>query len=145
MQYRAPVPLDDKRAAQKSTRHLDAGVQVNPVHAEQGYLSESDGYRPGTFRSDSFMDPEMQRHDGWRPSGSYSTSVHNDPTPGKYTNPHTRRMVMDDDTEYGHAVRRSTGDDRLYYRSGRAKLGVATVPAEFVEGAEAGREDPYGH
>ncbi|MFE3861089.1 hypothetical protein ACFXPT_11730 [Streptomyces goshikiensis] len=146
MEYRdsrARVPLDDdaKRAAQKSTIK-DHTPQVNPITPESHYLTEEDGYRPGVFRSDPQIHTDMQH--GWRPSGSYSTSVSNDPTPGKQANAWNRRMVIDDESEYGHAVRQSTGDDSLYYRIGRPKMAILTVPAEFRDGADDGYEEPHG-
>ncbi|WP_030732184.1 hypothetical protein [Streptomyces sp. NRRL S-237] len=121
---------DSVTAAQKAAIK-DSPPQVSPVHFGERTLTEADGYRPGTWRSDYQLNPEMSRPDGWRPSGSFSTSAY---TEGR--SPWTRRMVMDDASEYKHAVHRSTGDDLLYYRSGRPKLGVAMTPAEFREAAE---------
>ncbi|MFF2191697.1 hypothetical protein [Streptomyces sp. NPDC058157] len=143
MEYResrARVPLEDARLrAQKSVRRVDDGVQVNPVSVDYRNLTEEEGARPGVFRSDSAIDPDMQRHEGWRPSGSYSTSVHNEGD-GKRTNAWNRRMVMDDETEYDHAVRHATGDASRY-RSGRPRLILAKlVPAEFRDGADDGYE-----
>ncbi|OEJ34181.1 hypothetical protein [Streptomyces subrutilus] len=129
---------DSVTAAQKETVK-DSPPQVSPVHFRERTLTEADGYRPGTWRSDYQLNPEMSRPDGpdaWRPSGSYSTSVHNE---GRSS--WTRRMVMDDESEYGHYERTQTGDNSLYYRSGRPKLGVAMTPAEF----RAAAEEQCGH
>ncbi|WP_060178003.1 hypothetical protein [Streptomyces sp. IMTB 1903] len=138
MEYResrARVPLDDdaKRAAQKSTIK-DHAPQVNPITMESRQLTEEEGHRPGCFSSEMVMDPDMQRPDGWRPSGSYSPSSVN--TEERESRRWARRMVVDDASEYGHAVRRATGNDSLYYRSGRPKLGVSVIFRDGAESAE---------
>lgn len=123
MRYRSTetrIPLDPKRDAQRSVSR-EVAPQVNPIRSETRTLSEIDGYRPGVFSSESMMHPDMQRVDGWHPSGSYSPSSRNGSD-----------NVHDDAPAY-------------YYRSGRPKLSIATVPVEFHEGAEAGHEDPHGH
>ncbi|MFI5638303.1 hypothetical protein ACIA8H_12900 [Streptomyces goshikiensis] len=58
------------------------------------------------------------------------------------TNAHTRRMVMNDVTEYNAAVH---NDPALYYRSGRPKLSVGSVPTEFRNGLETAEEGARGH
>ncbi|AXE23532.1 hypothetical protein C0216_08705 [Streptomyces globosus] len=131
--------IADGIAEAQSKVNRDPDVQVNPVQAEHGHVTEIEGHSPGCFRSDMALDPEMQCPDGRRPSGSYSPSSVN--TEEKESRRWTRRMVVDDASEYGHAVRRADGDADLYYRSGRAKLAVTMVPAEFQEGVETGREE----
>ncbi|MFG2999776.1 hypothetical protein [Streptomyces sp. NPDC048340] len=139
MEYRESrvrVPLDDKKAAQKSVSR-EMPPQVNPIRSERRDLTWEDGARPGVPHSAYEIHPDVQRRDGARLSGSYSTILHNDHPRENWS----RRMRMDDSTEYGHAMRRATGTDAYYYRNGRPKLSVAGVPAEFRNGLEAGYEE----
>ncbi|MFF3085620.1 hypothetical protein ACFVRB_11285 [Streptomyces nojiriensis] len=116
--------------------------QAHAPSTNNARFADDDPYnRPGRPDSEHQLNEAMQNPQGWRPSGSWPTSVHNDPTPGKQTNPWNRRMVMDDESEYGHYERTQTGDNAHYYRSGRAKNAVAVEPPQFVEGAK----DGYGH
>ncbi|MFG2984944.1 hypothetical protein ACGFYQ_27420 [Streptomyces sp. NPDC048258] len=120
MRYR----VDDAiTAAQKSTIK-DSPPQKNPLPLQENRrLSEAEGYRPGVDDSHHQLNPAMQSRDGWRPSGSWSTSVHNE---GR--DPWTRRMVMNEQTE--------CIPDAHYYRSGRPKMSIA-----FVQGAAAGYDE----
>ncbi|MGW2587209.1 hypothetical protein ACWCYZ_39025 [Streptomyces virginiae] len=114
----------------------DLLCQAHAPSTNNARFADDDPYnRPGRPDSEHQLNPEMSRRDGWRPSGSWSTSVHN-AGEGKQTSG-TRRATVTDETEYGHAVRHTTGDDSLYYRSGRPKMGIAVSP-EFVRGAVAG-------
>ncbi|WP_019885869.1 hypothetical protein [Streptomyces purpureus] len=113
MKYRdtsTRVPLDEKREAQKSVVR-DSALQENPVRVEIYDVHEADGHRPGAAHSAYTLTEDMQRHDGYRPAGSFSPSSRN--IGGRQTGRWTRRMVVDD------------GDEREH----------------FEEGVDAGRED----
>ncbi|WP_405832456.1 hypothetical protein [Streptomyces sp. NBC_00105] len=121
----------------------DLLCQAHAPSTNNARFADDDPYnRPGRPDSEHQLNPAMQHPQGWRPSGSWSTSVHN-AGEGKQTSG-TRRATVTDETEYGHAVRHTTGDDSLYYRSGRAKLGGAVMP-EFRDGSDDGYEEHRQH
>ncbi|MER8047118.1 hypothetical protein [Streptomyces sp. NPDC094032] len=93
-QTRARVPLlDTKSRAQKSVNR-DVGLQENPVTSEYRDMTPDDGYRPGVFRSDVMLHPDMQRHDGWRPAGSFSPSSYNGRREGHVTLEEFRQALV---------------------------------------------------
>ncbi|RST00365.1 hypothetical protein EF910_32025 [Streptomyces sp. WAC07149] len=139
MRWRMPDG-DPKLAAQKSTKK-DLPPQENPVSSGNFRLEEIDGYRPGTFRSDSVMHPDVESG-AWRPSGSYSPSVFN-VGEGKRT-AESRKAVLNDDTEYDYALGcyQDPSHASHTYRSGRPKRsGAARVNRQFLGGAESGYKE----
>ncbi|MFB7517233.1 hypothetical protein [Streptomyces sp. NPDC056144] len=147
MRYRdtsSRVPLDEKRATQKSVTR-DSALQENPPTSNIRNMKSEEGYRPGAFSSETAIHPDIARPDGWRPAGSFSGSSVNEDHPGKMTNAWNRRMVVDDWSDHDYAMGCYTDPTHAsrYYRSGRPKLGGAVVQ-EFGEGVEAGFEEPHG-
>ncbi|MFC9296940.1 hypothetical protein ACFTWH_08475 [Streptomyces sp. NPDC057011] len=139
------VPMDD--SPDRARRTVDELLcQAHAPSINNFRFADDDPYhRPGVDYSQWGLHPDMQRPDtrenpAVRPCGSYSTSVRNEGE-GKMTNAHTRRMVVDDSTEYDAAVRHYYGDTSRY-RSGAVKQNSgALVNRQFVGGAESGYKE----
>ncbi|MFI1975431.1 hypothetical protein [Streptomyces wedmorensis] len=58
-------------------------------------MTYSEGYRPGVPNSAYTLHPDMQRHDGWRPAGSFSPSAYNGLREGHQTVEEFREALVD--------------------------------------------------
>ncbi|MER6213611.1 hypothetical protein ABT213_06080 [Streptomyces sp. NPDC001674] len=120
--------MDDSPDRARRTVEDLLGQAYAPSTNTHRFAADDPYNRPGQPDSAHQLHPDMQRVDGWRPSGSWSTSVVSE---GR--SPWHRNMVVDGWTENDHWERTQNGDNSRY-RSGRPK----SASGQFLGGAMSG-------